>query len=237
MGRFVNPDNSAFQTALNSEIYVDKTGLLEYTNRVLETKQGYICNSRPRRFGKSITADMLTAYYSKGCDSEQIFSGLKIGSREDFKKYLNQYDVIHLDVQWFLSNVETADKLIEYMTKSVLAELKEIYPQQLSEKVQMLPDALSRIRELTGHKFVIIIDEWDVLIRDEAANQKVQEAYINFLRGMFKGTEPTKYIALAWIWMRRLWQKSSLPPPPLPPVQTTAPEKTTPGRNPAGSPG
>lgn len=199
MGRFVNPDNSAFQTALNSEIYVDKTGLLEYTNRVLETKQGYICNSRPRRFGKSITADMLTAYYSKGCDSEQIFSGLKIGSREDFKKYLNQYDVIHLDVQWFLSNVETADKLIEYMTKSVLAELKEIYPQQLSEKVQMLPDALSRIRELTGHKFVIIIDEWDVLIRDEAANQKVQEAYINFLRGMFKGTEPTKYIALAFL--------------------------------------
>jgi len=58
MGRFLNPDNSAFQVALNSEIYVDKTGLLEYTNRVMGTKQGYICNSRPRRFGKSITADM-----------------------------------------------------------------------------------------------------------------------------------------------------------------------------------
>ena len=75
MGRFVNPDNSAFQTALNSEIYVDKTGLLEYTNRVLETKQGYICNSRPRRFGKSITADMLTAYYSKGVIRNRFFPG------------------------------------------------------------------------------------------------------------------------------------------------------------------
>ena len=74
MGRFVNPDNSAFQVALNSEIYVDKTELITYTNKVLNTKQALICNSRPRRFGKSITADMLTAYYSKGCDSEDLFS-------------------------------------------------------------------------------------------------------------------------------------------------------------------
>ena len=74
MGRFLNPDNSAFQVALNSEIYVDKTGLLEYTNKVMDTNQAWICNSRPRRFGKSITANMLTAYYSKGCDSEQMFA-------------------------------------------------------------------------------------------------------------------------------------------------------------------
>ena len=79
MGRFVNPDNSAFQVALNSEIYVDKTGLIAYTNKVMNTKQALICNSRPRRFGKSITADMLTAYYSKGCDSETIFADLEIG--------------------------------------------------------------------------------------------------------------------------------------------------------------
>lgn len=67
MGSFVNPDNWAFEKAINSKIYVDKTELLEYTNGGLDTLQGYICNSRPRRFGKSITADMLVAYYSKGC--------------------------------------------------------------------------------------------------------------------------------------------------------------------------
>lgn len=78
MGRFVNPDHSAFQVALNSEIYVDKTGLLNYTNRVLDTLDGYICNSRPRRFGKSTTADMLAAYYSKGCDSENLFADLAV---------------------------------------------------------------------------------------------------------------------------------------------------------------
>lgn len=99
MGRFVNPDNRAFQAALNSKIYVDKTGLLEYTNSVLNSTNAYICNSRPRRFGKSITANMLTAYYSKGCDSQDLFAGLKISEASDFKKHLNQYDVIHLDIQ------------------------------------------------------------------------------------------------------------------------------------------
>ena len=99
MGMFVNPGNQAFQVAVNSEIYVDKTEMLEYTNKVMNTLQGYICNSRPRRFGKSITANMLTAYYSKGCDSQELFAGLKISEASDFKKHLNQYDVIHLDIQ------------------------------------------------------------------------------------------------------------------------------------------
>lgn len=77
MGRFLNPDNSAFQNAVNSKIYIDKTGLLEYINSVMDTTEKYICNSRPRRFGKSITADMLTAYYSKGCNSKEMFFDLK----------------------------------------------------------------------------------------------------------------------------------------------------------------
>ena len=112
MGRFVNPDNSAFQVALNSEIYVDKTGLLSYTNKVLDTIQGYICNSRPRRFGKSFAANMLAAYYSKGCDSRKMFSGLAISQTADFEKHLNQYDVIHLDIQWFLSNVSDPEQIV-----------------------------------------------------------------------------------------------------------------------------
>ena len=126
MGRFVNPNNSAFQVALNSQIYVDKTGMIAYINRVLGTMEGYICNSRPRRFGKSITANMLTAYYSKGCDSEAMFAGLEISKSADFKKHLNKYDVIHIDVQWFLANCVDAAHVAAYITSSVLAELREI---------------------------------------------------------------------------------------------------------------
>ena len=199
MGRFVNPDNSAFQVALNSPIYVDKTGLLEYTNSVLNTTEAYICNCRPRRFGKSYAANMLAAYYSKGCNSEEMFSGLDISRESDFKTHLNKYDVIHLDIQWFLSNCDNVDNVVAFITKSVQAELREIYPGVLPEEEISLSESLSRIKNIVGQKFIIIIDEWDVLIRDEAANKKVQEKYINFLRAMFKGTEPTKYIQLAYL--------------------------------------
>ena len=181
MGMFVNPDNSAFQVALNSEIYIDKTGLIKYTNRVLNTLQGYICNSRPRRFGKSITANMLTAYYSRGCDSEAMFAGLEISKDVNFKKHLNQYDVIHLDVQWCMEPAGGPEQVVSYICEKTIAELKEYYPDAFTEKTGSLPEALSQINAATGKKFIVIIDEWDVLIRDEASNTKAQEVYIIFL--------------------------------------------------------
>ncbi|MCI5828233.1 MAG: ATP-binding protein [Lachnospiraceae bacterium] len=199
MGRFVNPDNSAFQVALNSEIYVDKTELITYTNKVLNTKQALICNSRPRRFGKSITADMLTAYYSKGCDSEDLFSGLAISEDASFQTHLNQYDVIHFDVQWCCMDAEGAAQTVAYINRHIISELKDLYPAYIPDDTQTAYGAMSCIHAATGGKFVVIIDEWDALIRDEEAGQTVQEDYINFLRGMFKGTEPTKFIQLAYL--------------------------------------
>lgn len=199
MGRFVNPDNSAFQTALNSRIYVDKTGLLEYTNQVMDTENAFICNSRPRRFGKSITAEMLAAYYSRACDSGKMFEGLKISRSTSFSEHLNRHDVIHLDVQWCMLDAGGPQAVVGYMNGHLLAELKEAYPEAALEGEKTAYGAMSRINTETGRKFIIIIDEWDVLIRDEAANQAVQEEYINFLRGMFKGSEPKKFIRLAWL--------------------------------------
>lgn len=199
MGRFVNPDSSAFQVALNSRIYVDKTGLIEYTNSVLDTTNAYICNSRPRRFGKSYAANMLAAYYSKGADAEQMFSGLRISQDPNFKKHLNKYDVIHIDIQWFLANCEDANTVVPFIANSVLDELRALYPEVLSQEPGSLPDALSRVKDRTGQKFVVIIDEWDAIIRDGAITETVQDEYLNFLRGMFKGVEPTKYIQLAYL--------------------------------------
>ena len=124
MGRFVNSGNSAFQVALNSEIYVDKTGLLAYTNKVMDTTAKFICNSRPRRFGKSITADMLTAYYCKGCSSEEMFSSLEIGQAPGFTKYLNQYDVIRINMQEFLSMTHSMDEMLAVFQKRMIADLK-----------------------------------------------------------------------------------------------------------------
>ena len=117
MGSYLNPGNEAFAVALNSEIYVDKTGLLTYTNKVMNTLQGYICNSRPRRFGKSITANMLTAYYSKGCSSKEMFSGLEISRAKDFEKHLNQYDVLHWDIQWCMEPAGGPERIVSYISE------------------------------------------------------------------------------------------------------------------------
>lgn len=142
---------------------------------------------------------MLAAYYSKGASSENMFSNLNIGKSADFRTHLNQYDVVHIDIQWFLSNCENVDNMVALIKKSVLDELREIYQDILNTEIISLSDALSRVTEQTGQKFVLIIDEWDVLIRDEAANEKIQNEYINFLRSKFKGTEPTRCIQLAYL--------------------------------------
>ena len=142
---------------------------------------------------------MLTAYYSKGCDSQDLFSGLKISEASDFKKHLNQYDVIHLDIQWCMEPAGSPENIVSYISEKTISELRTYYPDVLPVDTVSLPEALSKINAVTQKKFIVIIDEWDVLIRDEATNQKIQDEYIGFLRGMFKGTEPTKYIQLAYL--------------------------------------
>lgn len=199
MGRFLNPDNGAFSEAVNSEIYIDKTRLLEYTNQVINTTSKFICNSRPRRFGKSMTADMLSAYYSRGCDSKELFKNYEISTVSSYEKNLNKYDVIHFDVQWCMMDAEDTDHVVDYINEGILQELREAYGQIIPDTVRTAYGAMSYIKAATGNKFVVIIDEWDVLIRDEAQNHTLQEAYIDFLRGMFKGTEPSRYIALAYL--------------------------------------
>ena len=199
MGMFVNPNAAAFQCAVNSEVYIDKTGLLEYTNKVLGTNARFICNSRPRRFGKSVTVDMLTAYYSKGCDTEKMFSGLEISRCPDFYEHLNKYDVIHFDVQWCCISAGSSENLISYITNIVVSELRETYPEVNLVENSTIYGAMARINTVLGKQFIVIIDEWDILIRDEAHNQAAQEMYIDFLRNMFKGIEASKYIALAYL--------------------------------------
>ena len=199
MGRFLNPGNEAFSEVIHSEIYVDKTPLLEYTNKVIGSDMACICNSRPRRFGKSITANMLAAYYSRGCDSFDMFSTLKVGRLDSFETNLNKYDVIHIDVQWCMMDAGEVQNTVKYINNGILDELIIAYGDVIPDTVKTAYGAMSYINAATGNTFVIIIDEWDVLIRDEANNKELQEEYINFLRGMFKGTEPTKYIALAYL--------------------------------------
>ena len=199
MGIYLNPDSSRFEEAVNSDIYIDKTGLLNYTNSVLHTMQKYICISRPRRFGKSIAANMLAAYYSRGCDARELFSQFEIAESDTFEKHLNQYNTIFVNMQEMLSRSKNVQELVARFQKLIIRELKSEYPEVEYFDEDDLTLCMQDVYVQTKQTFVIIIDEWDVLIRDEALNQKVQDEYIGFLRGLFKGSEPTKYIQLAYL--------------------------------------
>ena len=126
MGLYLNPGNEGFFESVSSQIYVDKTELIEFTNSLIGTTENFICNSRPRRFGKSYTANMLSAYYSKGCDSRELFSGLAVEKSSAYLEYLNKFDVIHFDLQWFFSK-EHIDETVDLITNTIVDELKKIY--------------------------------------------------------------------------------------------------------------
>lgn len=187
MGIYLNPGNENFQSAVNSQIYIDKTRLLEYTNSVISTEQRYISVSRPRRFGKSMAADMLTAYYGKNCDSRKLFEGYQISKSLSFEEHMNHYDVIKLDITTFRRDNEDAGELLKRLNAEVIGELREIYNNVLREKETYLPSALADINNRTGVSFIIIIDEWDAIFREYKYDVEAQEAYVELLRGLFKG--------------------------------------------------
>ena len=131
MGIYLNPDNEGFGNAVRSEIYVDKTGLIAYTNRYISTEQKFICVSRPRRFGKSMTLKMLAAYYSCGCDSSELFKERKIEQDKTFQEHRNQYDVIFLNMQQFLIEAKN-QSVTDYLEQVVIEDIREEYGELFS---------------------------------------------------------------------------------------------------------
>ena len=196
MGIYLNPGNLAFIEAVNSRIYVDKSGLISYTNSVMNTTQKFLCVSRPRRFGKTMAADMLSAYYSRGCSSGTLFSGRKAETDPAFPAHLNQHNVIRLDIQRFLFQESHLDIFIDKIQKVVMKELRAEYGNCFEEDSYGLPDALEQIYAQTGKGFIFIIDEWDCVFRLAKDRQDIQKKYLDFLRGLFKGQD---YVDLAYM--------------------------------------
>ncbi len=196
MGIYLNPNNIDFQRALNSEIYIDKSGLIEYINKKLFTEQQFICISRPRRFGKSMAANMLTAYYSCGCDSKEMFSRLKIAKSESFEKHLNRYNVIHINMVNFLERSESIDDMLDYLKKRILHEIKKENGNVDCFDWNDLVSVLDEVFQEKKIPFVFIIDEWDCIFRVHKSDENSQTKYLNFLRTLLKDQS---YVALAYM--------------------------------------
>ena len=195
MGIYVNPNNDGLKQSLNSVIYVDKSGMIEVTNKLLDTRQNCMCISRPRRFGKSMGIDMLKAYYSRGCDSKELFANLKIAKNPDFEKHLNKYNVIWLNLPKFKEPGCAIETVLPTMIKQLKKELVEEFQNIEIDVQDPLQIILANIYYQTNIKFVVLIDEWDYIFR-ESNNSKIQEDYIDFLRILFKDSP---FIKLAYI--------------------------------------
>ena len=195
MGVYFNPSNESFTKDRNYKIYVDKTELLEYLNELIGTPKNCIAVSHARRFGKSHAAGMIDAYYSRGCDSTKLFEDTKIAACDDFKKYMNKYNVIHLDISsvWDFHK----EDLVESIQDRVCKDFKKEYGDSIdySNDLYLL---IQEIYSITNIPFVIIIDEWDCVIRNSEDKELVHR-YLQFLHSLFKSEESKSFLALAYI--------------------------------------
>ncbi len=202
MGIYLNSGNIAFQMSVNDDIYVDKSNIISFVNHRVDKNRRYICVSRPRRFGKSMTAQMIAAYYDRSCDSRRLFQNLNIAKDKSFEQHLNQYDVFFLNIQQFLSGAKHVTHLVEYLEKEVLREVKEVYPDYVSDSETSLPLALATIfskqtKEKKG--FVFIIDEWDCVFREYEDKKEEQKQYLDFLKDLFKDRTYVKVVYMTGI--------------------------------------
>lgn len=196
MGIYFNPGNEGFASDVNSDIYVDKTGLIKHMNKSLGKAQRCIAVSHARRFGKSQAAGMLEAYYSLGCDSKELFAPFEIAREPDFLVHLNKYHVIHLDVSSFEGTYR--DDIVFGIKKILHDDMKKSVPDIMALEYP-IATILNDIYEKTKCQFVIIIDEWDCVVRNYPDKPEVVHGYLQFLHDLFKSKEAKSFLALAYI--------------------------------------
>lgn len=203
MGTYVNPGAEAYQMALNSEIFVDKTEMILHLNAVVNTQQRFVSVSRPRRFGKTMAADMICAYYGKKADSRELFVKRKLADGSPSKsgekcwdKYLGQFDVLRLVMTDFMEGCHSVQEMLDYLTEEAVGELTEECPDIKFGSRINLRTVMSKIFGKTGRQFVVVIDEWDAVFRTWQDDFDGQTKYLDFLRDWMKDKP---YIALAYM--------------------------------------
>lgn len=198
MGIYVNPNEALLRRAVNSKIYVDKSMILHELNQLLNTEDSFVCTARPRRFGKTMAGNMISAYYSKKANSRPILEKLKIAQDPDFKTYLNAFNVIKLDINGFYSNSNQNEDIVPLFTERVREELAEQFPDCGIKESDTLDRCILRVYAKTGEQFVMILDEYDVLVREQV-KASIFNPYLAFLNGMFKNADLAPAFALVYL--------------------------------------
>ena len=142
----------------------------------------------------AMAAEMRAAYYGRGEDSSKLFESLEISRAKSYRKYLNQYDVIKVNMQEFFSTTASMDEMLWILQARIIADLKRAYPDYVdgSHLVFVMQDIFA----FTKHPFVVLIDEWDCFFREYQQDKEAQKKYLDFLRAWLKDKD---YIALAYM--------------------------------------
>ena len=218
MGSILNPTmENSFETLVNfkdKDIFVDKTDFIEKMSAKINADKRFFAVTRPRRFGKTVTAHMLLAYYSKGYIGTKIFDGLHIADKDNYAEHLNKYDVIYIDMNTIdglfdgysgqKQKVEGVNDLVDYFEYSVIKDLKSSNEfSKCLEKHQIgnmgLLETLLAITQDLNTRFIFIMDEWDLVYREYRDDEVLQKKFIKLLKNLFKSDGGKACFALAYL--------------------------------------
>lgn len=183
---FLNRNNSVkgFEEAVNGKYLVDKSKLIDIVSEKISTKEKYICVCRPRRFGKTMAIEMLSAYYTKELKSDYLFKGLVIKNTINYYRHLNAHNVFFINFNDYFEDA-TVEEGIQKITDGIIADLKQAYPEILADEKDLVL-CLDIIEQVKNEKFIFLIDEWDCVFRIHKGRGKEQEKFLSFLRWLFK---------------------------------------------------
>ena len=196
MGTYLNPGKAAYQMAVNSEIFIDKTEMIQYINSVVNTQQRFVSVSRPRRFGKTMAADMICAYYDREADSRGLFEKRKLAQTAGWDEFLGKFDVIHLVMTRFFKSRITVNEALTNMQKIVIRDFKRAYPDvELMSNTDLI-QTIDDVYTAKDRQAVIVIDEWDAVFRGRPDDKDGQTEYLDYLRDLLKDN---RHVALAYM--------------------------------------
>ncbi|MCR5454819.1 MAG: ATP-binding protein [Bacteroidales bacterium] len=198
MGLYLNPNSELLKESMQTEIYVDKSLIIRELNRCVKTEFKFLCISRPRRFGKSMASHLISSYYGKTTDALPLFEKLKIYKDESFNKHFGKYNVIKLDINGMYRTVRNKINLVEEINQDVVEEMIEQFPDVNIPENSTIAKAMQKVFAKTGEQFVVIMDEYDVLIREEV-DDNIFLPYLEFLNGLFKNSILKPAIAMAYL--------------------------------------
>lgn len=198
MGTYLNSITpyTLFKSESLSPYFVDKTLMLRELFPYVSAGNRHICITRPRRFGKTIMANMISSFFQKASDSSEVFDSLTISQVDDYRRYKNQYNVIRIDFSKMPRNCDSYTQYIERIEALLIEDVKEAFPQVKINEADAVGDILESVFVQCGEKFIFVLDEWDFIFHRDFINEIDKEKYVAFLSNLLKDRP---YVVLSYM--------------------------------------